>query len=318
VTTPRGDRLKWTMRVFRPLPVLIAIGLALPALASQGSASGASESLARARELYRSAHYEQALEALAAVDAPADLDQADLYRALCFLALGRVPDVRRTLETLLARNPAFEATGEEIPPRMSGLLDDTRREILPDVLRGRFTDARGAYDRGDHADASARFTALLEVLQGLRQPLANHAPLVADLQTLTEAYLSLIRSAAAGAPRGGPAPPSPQALEMEAVAQLLAEYADAYSALDAASVARIFPGIDERALQRAFDALRSQVIEVRDVRITFDAEGPGARVLLTWVVDAVPRAGAPIHAQLPVTLRLSKTPGGEWTIVERR
>ena len=48
---------------------------------------------------------------------------------------------------------------------------------------------------------------------------------------------------------------------------MLSRYESAYSQLDAAAAARLYPGVDRKALSRAFGTLSSQQIQFDDCRI---------------------------------------------------
>jgi hypothetical protein len=76
----------------------------------------AQDSLAAARDLYASAQYEEALrilDGIAVAETPRDAQTVDLYRTLCFLAVGRPEDADRTIEAIIARDPLFEP-GDEL------------------------------------------------------------------------------------------------------------------------------------------------------------------------------------------------------------
>jgi hypothetical protein len=56
-------------------------------------------------------------------------------------------------------------------------------------------------------------------------------------------------------------------IEREKVRSVLSRYERAYSQLDAAAAARLYPGVDRKALSRAFGSLSSQQIQFNDCRI---------------------------------------------------
>jgi hypothetical protein len=56
-------------------------------------------------------------------------------------------------------------------------------------------------------------------------------------------------------------------VERDKVRSLLSRYENAYSQLDAAAAARLYPGVDRKALSRAFGTLSSQQIQFDDCRI---------------------------------------------------
>ena len=92
----------------------------------------------------------------------------------------------------------------------------------------------------------------------------------------------------------------------------------AYEALDADSVVQVFQGENPNPLRAAFDALKAQRVQARNVRIAVDPGGWSATVRLTWVVETAPKVGSPRRTQMPATLRMLKVATGDWFIVSRR
>ena len=68
-----------------------------------------------------------------------------------------------------------------------------------------------------------------------------------------------------------PAPPAagldPRSAERDRVRAVLAGYERAYNTLDADAASRVFPGVDRRALSRAFSGLSAQEVRLEDCRI---------------------------------------------------
>ena len=87
----------------------------------------------------------------------------------------------------------------------------------------------------------------------------------------------------APAPAPAPEPPPParptpagtagnviadlHAADRTKVRSVLARYESAFSQLDATAAARLYPGVDRKALERAFGSLSSQQIQFNDCRI---------------------------------------------------
>jgi TonB family protein len=78
------------------------------------------------------------------------------YRALCLLAIGRTLEARAAVEWLIRHAPAFTIE-PDLPPRFVSVFNDTRADVLPDVLQARFAAARGQFDAGSYADARHAF-----------------------------------------------------------------------------------------------------------------------------------------------------------------
>ena len=320
------------------MPVLVLL-LGFSALASQVDVRATPrDDLGAVKALYAAADYEGALKALSAQDeAGSATDQADQYRALCLLALGRMDEVELVLESVVVRNPAYRMSDADVPPRLVAVFQKTRGRLLPGILNDSFDSAKAAFNHGRYAEASSRFRTLLTLLDGEDGASGGDATFRRDLARIAEGFLDLaehalaraavadVRAAsvnAAVAPakagKGGSSATPGTVQEEAAIGRVVLQYAQAYSALDADAVARVFQGASSRPLQTAFDALKSQAIEARNVKIAIDAGGRTATVKLTWVVEAIPKVGATRKAKTPATLRMLKSATDEWRIVERR
>jgi hypothetical protein len=117
-------------------------------------------------------------------------------------------------------------------------------------------------------------------------------------------------------PVAAAAPPPPRELPEEpAILATLAAYASAYSKLDAAGVKRLYPGVNEQDLRRAFSDLRSQQMLIQGERIT--VTGTTATVSCVEANSVIPIAGAPRRVSRQTVFQLEKR-NGAWTIVGRR
>jgi hypothetical protein len=92
-----------------------------------------------------------------------------------------------------------------------------------------------------------------------------------------------------GAPVATPPPPPREparsaARDEDKIRAVLGQYASAYSRLDAAAASAIFPGIDRRALARAFDGLSSQTVSLGacDVRVAIETAIVDCAGTATW------------------------------------
>ena len=107
----------------------------------------------------------------------------------------------------------------------------------------------------------------------------------------------------------------PVVSDEQAIHVILQAYADGYSRRDAGAVKRVFPAVNDQALQKDFSAMRSQQVQIEGERI--DITGTTASVTCSWTTSFVPRVGAPGRGTAKVTLRFQKS-GGTWVIVDRR
>jgi protein TonB len=188
------------------------------------SAAGASAQdgdLTKARDLYASAAYDDALamlNRLRSADHPASQSRAiEQYRAFCLLALGRSADAEQAIEAVVAAEPTFQPGESDASPRIRTAFTSVRRRMLPSIIQQKYATAKAAYDRKEFAAAAEGFT---QVLNALADPdVASEArqPPLADLRTLAGGFQELAAKAATPpplpvvAPVATPAPPPPPA-----------------------------------------------------------------------------------------------------------
>ncbi len=147
-----------------------------------------------ARDLYASADYEKALglldDLIARNDAGQKHQEAELYRALCFLALGKREDADRAVENIVQRDPLYRAP-DDIAPRMRTAFGDAKKRLLPAIVQQHYNSAKAAFDAKDFGAAGDGFQ---RVLDALNDPDMKHAasqsPL-ADLKTLASGFRDL-------------------------------------------------------------------------------------------------------------------------------
>ena len=189
-----------------PLALLLwaALGQAL-------SVSTAPADLSAARGLYAAGNYEDALSRLP--PSPGDATGRGGRRiraALCLLALGRSAEAERTLEDLVTRQPLFKMSEADLSPRLVTMFRDTRKRLLPGVVRALYTKAKSDYDDHQYAPAASEFKDLLALLAD--EDLAPSLAGFADLKMLADGFLTLSESevaAAAKAAAAAPPPPTP-------------------------------------------------------------------------------------------------------------
>ena len=177
---------------------------------------GAQDPLSAAKDLYASAAYEDALSALAAVDAaaaPALARQADEYRAFCLFALGRTREAESVAESLIRLQPLATLDAADTSPRLERLFGDVRKRLLPSLVRERFRTAREEIDRKSFGSAEAPLTEARRLIAEAER-LGVKDDGMADLSVLVDGFLQLIQSAAEqrAAPRAAAlVAPSPSA-----------------------------------------------------------------------------------------------------------
>jgi hypothetical protein len=166
--------------------------LVLAALPATGRAQGA-DPLVKAKALYADAAYEEALNVLG----PGEGAEAQQYRALCFIALGRNQEAERAIETLIRTSPTFKVQDAELPPRLVNMFAQTRQRVIPDVVRRLFADARNDFQAKELQRARPKFE---QVLTLLRDPSMSGAADAKDLELLTTGYLDIVKNTPPPAP----------------------------------------------------------------------------------------------------------------------
>ena len=196
-------------------PTVALIALLLVAAASTRSAGGASDpALARAKDLYLSAAYEDALMVLADVkaDVPAsEAVEAAEYRVFCLLALSRRAEADAVIQKMVEANPLYQPSEAHASPTIRAVFRDVRRSVLPAVAERAYVEAKTAFDRRD-PQAATKFTRLIALLDD--PDLAGQATFV-DLRTLATGFRDL--SAAMAPPPALPAATLPPASGPQAV-----------------------------------------------------------------------------------------------------
>lgn len=191
-------------RIF-PLVVLTAALLVTMAAPVQSQTS-----LAKAKELYDSARYDEALTMLNELgmmggtdgSSSEDAASAAMYRVLCLVAIGRSAEVDVAIERLVSQHPLYRPS-DELSPRIRTAVSSARLRLLPAMVQKRYEESKTDYDRGNFSAASAGFK---WVLSALADPdiayLALQSPL-ADIKTLAGGFAGLAEKALA------PPPPPP-------------------------------------------------------------------------------------------------------------
>jgi hypothetical protein len=182
---------------------------AVLALTAWAPRAEAQPSLEAARELYASAAYDDALAMLEVLlgDEGGDDDRQSmqLYRTMCLVAVGRQAEADLAIESIIAKDPLFRPTADDLSPRMRTAFSDARKRLLPSIIQKRYAEAKAAFDWQNYQTAADGFKQVLEVLSDPDiGPAASQAPL-SDLKTLADGFQAL--TAKALAPPPPPPPP---------------------------------------------------------------------------------------------------------------
>ena len=163
----------------------------------------AQEPLTKAKALYETAKYEEALTVLAPVHEP----EAQQYRALCMLALGRTQDASGEVDSLIASAPTFEPSAEDVPPRFVSLVSDAKKRLLPRIARKTFAEAREQFKSGDRAEALKKFDLVVTLASTGAFKDTSDAD---DLRTLASGFIELARASAPARPAPTTPVPAPE------------------------------------------------------------------------------------------------------------
>lgn len=207
------------MKALKTLLIATAALIAATAVSAQ---SVPTKSLAAARTLYASAEYGGALDMLNGLvdETPAgpERQSVELYRLLCYVAVGNSAEANRVIDAMLAQDPLYRPASEDVPPRLRTAFTDARRRLLPGIVQQTYVAAKTAFDKKDYAAAAKGFT---QVLAGLSDPdiesATSQSPL-ADLKVLATGFSDSAGKAIAPPPP----PPAPVAPVPEPVVEKVA------------------------------------------------------------------------------------------------
>jgi len=171
-------------------PRLGVCGLMAVILATSSITSGqVPDPLVKAKVLYAEASYDEALAVLRGNDGP----EAHQYRALCLLALGRTPEAERALESLITVAPTFAIAEADLPPRLVTLYSQTRRRLIPAIVKRLFAEARSDFQAKNLSAARDTFERVLTLT---KDPAMAGSPEAVDLQLLVSSYLDIVKNTA--------------------------------------------------------------------------------------------------------------------------
>src|SRR3954447_27004470 len=144
----------------------IAVAAAAATWLALTSGVTASEELNRAKDLYRSAAYDEALNLLNNLPAAAESEELEAreYRVLCLVALDRRDDAKKAMATLISAEPLYAMSETEASPRVRTMFTEVRRATLPSVIQNTYADAKSMFDRKD-PKAAAAFDRVLTLLK---------------------------------------------------------------------------------------------------------------------------------------------------------
>ena len=200
------------MTVTRTSPLLLAFAL-VSSLAI--GARAADDGLTRAKDLYLSAAYEDALNVLDGLTEQPESTEIAEYRAFCLLALQRTADAKKAIATIVSANPFYQPSESLASPRVRAVFREVRQSLLPAIVQQSYADAKAAFDRKD-SRAPDLFDRLLLLLD---DPDVKGQPALADLRTVAVGFRDLSKAMASAPAEAAAAgqPPAARAAGQSAV-----------------------------------------------------------------------------------------------------
>jgi hypothetical protein len=180
-----------------------ALALAVMLWAARPVGVVASDELNHAKELYRTAAYDEALGVLENISTT-DTDAIEVYeyRVFCLVALDRKDDARKAMAVLVTASPSYTMSETDAAPRVRTMFTEVRRSLLPGVVQRAYAEAKATFDRKD-PKALAQFDGVLALL---KDPDMAEYPGLADLATVATGFRDLSKTLT---PAPAPAPATP-------------------------------------------------------------------------------------------------------------
>ena len=301
--------------------VLVLLACLACALGGAAPAAEAStreqDTLARAKDLYGLAAYDEALAVLNRLhdaEAPAPSSEVAGYQVLCLLALGRTDDAQKAIEALVKADPLYRPSEAIMSPRTRARFDAVRRELLPAIVQDTYDEAKAAFDRKDLPVALAGFDRVVALLDDPGLADVQH---MSDLRRLATGFRDLSKAAAADL--HAPAPPGAN-VPAPAAAPPAPDPARTYTGDDAGVVPPIVvsrrtpPWVPRNDLEKRseYRGLLDLVIDesgnVRSAVVSKSIHPAYDRELMdvarTWKFRPGTKDGAPVKYRMTIEIRL--------------
>lgn len=302
------------LRARAPL-VLVLLACLECALGAAGQ-----DTLARAKDLYGLAAYDEALAILNRLHEtapPAVTSEVAGYQVLCLLALGRTDDAQKAIEALVKSDPLYRPSESIMSPRTRARFDTVRRELLPGIVQQTYDKAKAAFDRKELPVALAEFDRVIGLLE---EPGLADVQNMADLRRLAIGFRDLSKAAVADLPASPAATNANLAAPAAAASAPAPEPARTYTGDDAGVAPPIvvsrrmpawtprheiekrqeFRGLLEIVISEAGDV--ASAVLVRTIHPTYDQ--PIVEASRTWKFRPAMRNGVPVKYRMTIEIRL--------------
>jgi len=255
----------------------------------------ASEELNRAKDLYRSAAYDEALTILDRLPAgaePTEVLETREYRVFCLVALDRRDDAKKVMGELVTADPLYAMSENDASPRVRTMFTEVRRGLLPAVVQRNYADAKALFDAKD-PKAAAAFDRVLTLL---RDPDVAGNTSLTDLATIAAGFRDLSKALATIPP-----PSPPVAAPAPTNAAPAPRVASSSPIIPAATVSQVLPA-PQISAEREWDGEievtideRGRVVSARmtkPIHPVYDQQL--LRAATTWSYRPAQRDGTPI------------------------
>jgi TonB family protein len=176
-------------RVTIIVTIWAVLGLVQASTAQTQQTTADQDAFARAKRLYASANFEDALQILESLKNPATSAEVSAYQVYCLFALGRLADARVVVERIVRADPLFRPPDGQVAPRVRAFFDEARKPVLLDVARQSFKQARASFEARDMAGAAAEFDRVIAVIDEIGGADSS----VTDFRTVAVAFRDLAR-----------------------------------------------------------------------------------------------------------------------------
>ena len=166
--------------------LLAAVMLALPV-----QVLAQDQALSRAKNLYESAEYEEALQLLATLKGKTSGSEVAAYQVFCLVALGRQDEAKAAVEAIVREDPLYRPAEGAVSPRIRLFFEDIRKPLLPEIASTSYTKAKTAFDKKEWATAQEDFNRSISILDEMAQTDEG----VKDLRTLAVGFRDLTTAA---------------------------------------------------------------------------------------------------------------------------
>ena len=288
--------------------------------ASAKAAAGEQDTLARAKDLYGLASYEESLAVLNRLHetvSPAVSSEVAGYQVLCLLALGRTDEAEKAIVALVKADPLYRPSESIMSPRTRGKFDAVRRELLPGIAQQTYDKAKAAFDRKDLPVALAEFDRVVALLD---DPGLADLQNMADLRRLAIGFRDLSKASATEVPASPAAVASNLAAPTEAAAPPAPDPARTYTGEDAGVVPpivvsrrtpvwtprneiekrRVFRGLLDLVVNEAGDV--TSAVLSKSIHSTYDVQL--VDMARTWKFRPAMKDGVPVKYRMTIEIRL--------------